>query len=169
MFCCQVVMAEMFKKTRDFSPYHKRQDPQPEIAYVLAMQARGATRTAPLAAAALAAMGVDFVMVGGCALVLRGEAHRCTDLDIVPRPDIDNVDQLTRAIAMLTHEPLEIRAHERIASVRSPYGRIDVCIATAHEEFEGLQARADEIAVATTRIRVACTPDVLRLRERFAA
>jgi GNAT superfamily N-acetyltransferase len=30
MFCCQAVSAEMFKKTRDFSPYHKRQDPETE-------------------------------------------------------------------------------------------------------------------------------------------
>ena len=146
----------------------QRQAPETDSATVR-VERRGASVTAPLAAAALAAHHTQFVVVGGCALFLRSESERCSDLDIVPLVDDENLERPTTALHCLTHEPLVIRADDRIASVRSPYGRIDVCIATGREEFDELDARADVVLVANTPVRVATTEDTLRLRARFEA
>lgn len=124
---------------------------------------------APLAAAALAADGVDFVVVGGCALVLRGLADRCGDLDIVPDPRSDNLDRLRDALQNLGAWalPRDLGVMRNVASATSPFGRIDVMLATAHAEYEALERDADACPFAGVPVRAASEVDVLRLKRRF--
>ena len=46
----------------------------------------------------LADAGVEFVMVGGLAAIVRGSAHVTYDLDIVYRRTPDNIDRLAKAL-----------------------------------------------------------------------
>jgi hypothetical protein len=50
---------------------------------------------------ALTAAGVDFVVIGGIAMVLHGSARLTRDLDIVFAPDAGNLEALGRALLAL--------------------------------------------------------------------
>jgi hypothetical protein len=125
---------------------------------------------APIAAAALVALEVELVVVGGCALVLRDVEAVCGDLDVVPMPDAANLRTLCRALDVLGVRRPSARVIGRrpITSVASPYGRIDLMIETARREYEDLASHASERDVYGVRVPVASIADVLRLRERFA-
>jgi hypothetical protein len=124
---------------------------------------------APLAAAALVADGVELVVVGGCALVISGVADRCGDLDVVPNPDPANLERLGRALdALCASRPSDRAIRDRdVTSARSPFGRIDLLVATARCEYSTLAGRATEHDVAGVRVPIAALADVLRLRARF--
>ena len=125
---------------------------------------------APIAAAALVALDVELVVVGGCALVLRDVQATCGDLDIVPMPDAANLRTLCRALDVLGVRGPSARmiAQRPITSVASPYGRIDLMIETARREYEHLASHASASNVYGVRVPVATITDVLRLRARFA-
>ena len=52
--------------------------------------------------------GVEFVVVGGLAVILHGYVRATKDLDISPRPDGDNYRRLYDALALLGAEPIEV-------------------------------------------------------------
>jgi hypothetical protein len=124
----------------------------------------------PIAAAALAAYGVDFVVVGGCALVLLDRESRCADLDIVPDLTAENMSRLAEALDVLgaTARP-SVRAmvDRPLTSVDSPYGRIDVLVRRALIEYRSLASSATVCRVEDVDVRVASVEDVLRLRTRY--
>lgn len=124
----------------------------------------------PIAAAALAAYGVDFVVVGGCALVLLDRESRCADLDIVPDLTAENMNRLAEALDALgaTARP-SVRAmvDRPLTSVDSPYGRIDVLVRRACIEYRSLASSATVCRVEDVDVRVASVEDVLRLRKRY--
>jgi hypothetical protein len=124
---------------------------------------------APLAAATLVALGVDLVVVGGCALVLHGRTARCSDLDIVPEPGVANLGRLREALGDVGAKPPSAGriGANTLSSVRSIFGRIDVMVATARREYAELAARSSEVRVAGVPVRVAAVADVLRLRAEF--
>lgn len=131
--------------------------------------ASGLGTAAPLAAAALVAFGVELVVIGRCALVIREVADRCSDLDVVPEPGAANLARLCTALRDLGATRLSPRtASERaLSSVMSPYGRIDLMVATARREFRALAVGANDLPVAGVPVPVASVADVLRLRAEF--
>lgn len=124
---------------------------------------------APIAAAALVAYGVELVVVGGCALVIAGVSDRCGDLDVVPEPDAPNLERLCNAIERLGAPRPAMRALSRrqMASVSSPYGRIDLMTETARREYRHLAMHAARHRVAGVPVPVAAIEDVFRLRDHF--
>jgi hypothetical protein len=134
-----------------------------------ALGATGLGTAAPLAAAALVAFGVDLVVIGGCALVLHEVADRCSDLDVVPEPGAMNLTRLCTALDDLGASRLRPRtvSERPVSSVTSPYGRVDVMVATARREYASLLMREADVRVAGVRVRVASVSDVLRLRAEF--
>jgi hypothetical protein len=133
------------------------------------MRATGLGTAAPLAAAALVAFGVELVVIGGCALVLREVADHCSDLDIVPEPGATNLARLCTALADLGATRLSARniSERSLSSVTSPYGRIDVMVATARREYDSLLSGSTEAHVAGVPVPVAAVADALRLRTEF--
>jgi hypothetical protein len=125
---------------------------------------------APLAAAALVAHGVELVVVGGCALVLRDLAATCGDLDVVPEPSAANLIRLGAALdAIGATRPSDRVVRERnVTSASSPFGRIDIMVATARREYASLKVAASTCRVAGVPVRAAAVEAVLRLRTEFA-
>jgi hypothetical protein len=125
---------------------------------------------APIAAAALAAYGAEFVVVGGCALVLLGLQPQCGDLDIVPATSPDNMVRLCEALGALgaTRRPRAASMSERsLTSVHSPYGRVDILVGRARAEYRSLLRRGVTCRVWDVDVRVAAAEDVRRLRARY--
>jgi hypothetical protein len=125
---------------------------------------------APLGAATLVALGVELVVVGGCALLLHDAADRCGDLDIVPEPSAANLDRLCRALGELrVKKPPSARllAANPLMSVSSIFGPIDIMIATAKREYAELARRADRVPVGGVPVPLATVADALRLRAEF--
>ena len=136
---------------------------------VVTPNATGLGTAAPLAAAALVAFGVELVVIGGCALVLREVADHCSDLDVVPEPGATNLARLCAALGDLGASRLNPRtvSARPVSSVTSPYGRIDLMVATARREYDALLARSTEVRVAGVPVPVAAVSDALRLRNEF--
>jgi hypothetical protein len=135
----------------------------------VAANATGLGTAAPLAAALLVAFGVELVVIGGCALVLRDATDHCSDLDIVPEPSETNLARLRTTLRDLGASPLSMQTvgERAVASVTSPYGRIDVMVSTARREYESLLAGSGEVHVAGVPVPVAAVVDALRLRIEF--
>jgi len=55
--------------------------------------------------AALAAEGVDYVLIGGVAVNLHGIVRATEDVDLFLRPDPDNVARLRRALGRVVDDP----------------------------------------------------------------
>ena len=53
---------------------------------------------------ALSRAGVDYVVIGGVAMVMHGSARFTRDLDIVFSPDPDNLERLGRVLVELESE-----------------------------------------------------------------
>ena len=124
----------------------------------------------PIAAAALAAYGVEFVVVGGCALVLLGLQPRCGDLDIVPATSPDNIVRLCAALDTLgatRRLRAESLSEQSLTSVNSPYGRVDILVGRARAEFHSLLRHGVTCRVWDVDVRVAAVRDVRRLRARI--
>lgn len=134
-----------------------------------AMRASGLGTAAPLAAATLVAFGVELVVIGGCALVIREVADHCSDLDVVPEPGAANLARLCTALGDLGATRLRAPtvSARAVSSVCSPYGRIDIMGATARREYGSLLPGSTEVRVAGVPVPVAAVADVLRLRAEF--
>jgi uncharacterized protein YjhX (UPF0386 family) len=86
--------------------------------------------------------GIDFVVIGGFAVIAHGYLRATKDIDIVPRPTAENRDALERALMSIKAQPIEqadIRpdempvqwtsgalAHGGNWALQTDYGRIDV-------------------------------------------
>jgi hypothetical protein len=120
-----------------------------------------------LAAGALAALGVEFVVVGGCALVLLGAADECGDLDIVPERSRDNLARLADALNELGAVPcarLSSLISRSISQFDTPFGRVDVLIQRAEAEYDELSSAGSTCMVEDAAVRVAPLQRVLELR-----
>ena len=127
-------------------------------------------RVAPIAAALLAAWGVDFTIVGSCALVLHGVRTDCNDLDIVPDLAPENIARLYDALRQIATPPvpsLRALSTQSVSSVDGPYGRVDVLADRARAEYESLTARESRCCVEGVEVRIAAIDDVLRLRALY--
>ena len=126
-----------------------------------------------LAAGFLAARAAEFVVVGGCALLLHGWDHEPADLDVVPAPSPANLQRLFDALDELgTVGPIwRPTAHalgtRDIVTRVTPIGKVDVLLGGGRTEHTALAAAATSMRVGRRSVRVAPIDDVLRRRVRF--
>jgi predicted nucleotidyltransferase len=126
----------------------------------------------------LASNGVDFIVVGMMAGVLRGAPLLTADLDLVHRRSAQNVARLLRVLAGLDaiyrHDPRRLRPEE--SHLMSPghqllvttHGDLD-CLGTVGDgkTYEDLLARAPELQVAEgLTVRVIDLPTLIELKEK---
>lgn len=124
----------------------------------------------------LAARDVDFVLIGGLAAQTHGSPRMTNDVDVVPRPEPDNLGRLADALRALDarvlnpgQEDTEIEAamlpRATIWQFATPHGDIDVL----HEvpgaaPYEQLRDRALVVSVGQVRVPVAGRDDLIRMK-----
>jgi hypothetical protein len=124
-------------------------------------------------AAAFLARRADFVVVGGCALMLRGHDHLPPDLDVVPEPSLANLCRLLDGLTALGTVGRERRPNDQallaadILRRTTSVGMIDVLVARGLEDYAALESRATSMLVGESEVRVAAVADVLEMRVRF--
>jgi hypothetical protein len=136
---------------------------------------------------ALLAHEVEFVLIGGFALVFHGRSRATKDVDIVPDPDPANLRRLWRALVSLDASPLEqgdFRPEEMPVpftpgglleggnwAIDTRFGRLDVMQSVdGVESYEDLRSRAvvDEPPELDRPICVAGRDDLVRMKLRAA-
>jgi hypothetical protein len=126
----------------------------------------------------LAAHGVEFVVVGMAAGVLRGAPVTTVDLDIVHRRDVENVKRLLQVLAELRatyrHDPRRLtpteshlmsEGHQLLTTV---HGDLD-CLGTvgAGQSYEDLLGRAPELELGQgVTLNVIDLPTLIELKEK---
>jgi Nucleotidyl transferase AbiEii toxin, Type IV TA system len=128
----------------------------------------------------LTAGGVDFVVIGGIALVLHGSARMTRDLDIVFAPDRGNLEALGRVLVDLQARLRGVRDNVpflpdartldgvALLTLTTPAGWLDV-----HREVDGvpsydvLRGNAERMSLGTFSVLVA-SPDDLTAMKRAA-
>jgi hypothetical protein len=87
----------------------------------------GLGTSAPLAAAALVALGVELVVIGGCALVIREVADRCSDLDVMVATARREYRELVgRATGVrVAGVPVPVAAVADVLRLRVEFGGVD--------------------------------------------
>jgi hypothetical protein len=122
-----------------------------------------------MGAATLVALGVDLVVVGGCALVVHDVLESCGDLDIVPGLTASNLRRLSDALDASggRGSSERVMTERPVTSVESVFGRIDVMTATAAREYGPLAQHSETYWLWGVPVAIAAVPDVLRLRARF--
>jgi predicted nucleotidyltransferase len=128
---------------------------------------------------ALAAHGVDFVVVGGVAVQAHGHGRSTRDLDIVPRPDLFNLSRLGESLAALgarllrSDAPVDVTDPQLLK--RAPlvplvteYGRLDLLNVAqtqgAPRSYDELRARAFEAQIDGRTVAVAGLDDLIRMK-----
>ncbi len=129
--------------------------------------------------ATLVAHGVDFVIIGGLAAVAHGSRRVTRDIDIIARPDSDNLALLQQALTELAAVQLVANSAERpiepadVAMVglgatlhtRSPAGRLDVVGGAAGAApYEALRARSIVSHVGAVEIRISGLDDLIAMK-----
>lgn len=124
----------------------------------------------------LARHGVEFVLVGGMAAQTHGNTRMTNDVDLIPRPDPENLERLAEALRSLDarvlnpgHEDLEVDAamlpRATIWQFATPHGDIDVLHdAPGAVPYGELRERALVIALDEIRIAVAGRDDLIRMK-----
>ena len=135
--------------------------------------------------AALNAAGVQYLVVGGVAVVLHGHLRTTADLDLVIRLERDNVLRAMRALTALGYRPRapvpaeafadqEVRetwVREKGLSVFSlwsslaPTLEVDL-FATEPFDFGEVHARALQVPLETTVAWVVALPDLIALKRQ---
>ena len=126
----------------------------------------------------LAASGVDFIVVGMVAGVLRGAPVTTVDLDIVHRRGADNVSRLLQVLreleAVYRHDPRRLRPQESHLVgaghqlLTTKHGDLD-CLGSVGDEqcYEDLLARAPQLELeAGLAVRVIDLPTLIELKEK---
>lgn len=124
----------------------------------------------------LAQHEVDFVLVGGLAAQTHGNTRMTNDVDLIPKPDPQNLERLAKALRALNarvlnpgHEDLEIGAamlpRATIWQLATPHGDMDVLHeAPGAAPYDQLRERALVIALDDVRIAVAGRDDLIRMK-----
>ncbi len=117
---------------------------------------------------------VDYVTVGGMAVVAHGVVRATIDIDIVPSPDAGNRERLAAALGTLGAQPagepdvaITGALLERDANMRfdTAAGQVDVLAAAQYRRlYPDLRARALEVEVDGVTVVVASRNDLIRLK-----
>jgi hypothetical protein len=124
----------------------------------------------------LAGREVDFVLIGGLAAQTHGSPRMTNDVDVVPRPEPDNLARLAEALRALGarvlnpgQEETEIDAamlpRATIWQFATRHGDIDVLHeAPGAAPYEQLRKRALVVEVGEVRVPVAGRDDLIRMK-----
>jgi predicted nucleotidyltransferase len=123
------------------------------------------------------AHGVDFVVIGGIALIAHGSARNTRDLDIVYATDPANVDALGAALieisARLRGVPDEVPfvpdgrtlRRAQILTLDSDEGWLDLLVAPAGSPpYPELRERADRVTIGGVAVLIASLEDLERMK-----
>lgn len=114
---------------------------------------------------ALVEGGVEFVLVGGLAAVLRGAPTVTYDIDVAPAQDAANLERLVavlRALGAVRYTNPDARVEQFAA----PIAYVDVLRELrAVGGFAALRERADRIAVEDVTLLVGSLDDVIAFKE----
>jgi hypothetical protein len=121
--------------------------------------------------------GVDFVIVGGIAVVLQSMPRFTKDLDICYAPPQENLDALGRVLvalkARLRGVPEEVPfvpdgrtlRQTQIVCLTTPAGDIDLLVnPDGAPGYDALRRRADLMELAGHKVRVASIEDMLAMK-----
>ena len=127
---------------------------------------------------ALVAGGVDFVVVGGLAAVLHGSAAITRDLDITYSPDVENLEQLGRAMVALGARLRGVTddvpfvpdgrtlRRTRVLTLATPEGSIDLLAQPdGSPPYERLKQRAWRTPLAGVEVWVASLEDLIAMKK----
>ena len=133
---------------------------------------------------ALSDAGVDFLLIGGMAAVLHGDAGVTFDLDIVPAHDAENLERLALALRVLearvrapdapsglafdpSPEFFRNLPRDAILNLTTPIGDLDLAFRPSGTSgYEDLKRDAVRIeAAANVSILVASLADVIRSKD----
>lgn len=122
--------------------------------------------------------GVQFVIVGGIALILQGGAHVTTDIDFSFAPDEANRQKLAETMNQIHPKPLGWTSFEpyvitaeklqrtRFLNLKTDIGPIDLLpLPAGIDSFEGLWERADVMDLGDFSIRVASIDDLIAMKK----
>ena len=125
---------------------------------------------------ALAAHGVDFVLVGGLAVQTHGHMRTTVDVDIWPRPDPENLRRLAGALNALRarvlnpgSEDLAIDAtmlpRTELWQFATRHGAVDVLhSAPGAPPYDDLRSHALEIRLGDITVAVAGRDDLISMK-----
>src|SRR5260221_4310988 len=125
-----------------------------------------------LAAAALAADGVSFLLVGSAALWLRSEPVTVADVGVAVKPGLAKLRWLPAALVSLALRPRDVPAPRRLAglpvvTIAISYGRVDRLLDRGRRDWDQLNRGAGQVTVADVNFLVASANDAWALRHRF--
>lgn len=127
----------------------------------------------------LAAHNVDFVVIGGVAVLAHGARRITRDLDIIPAPTPSNYERLADALAELeaVQLPVELELREldptdpfdlaraRLLALDTVAGALDVFNgAKPGAPYDDLRARAIEVSYAGVTVPVAGLDDLIAMK-----
>lgn len=124
--------------------------------------------------AALAEAKVDYVAVGGIALIAHGVVRATLDVDVVPAPSDENRERLRRALVVLAAAPHgepatpvtpELLARDANMRFETDAGQLDLLCATTYRAmYADLRRRAITVDLDGVPVRVASRNDLIRLK-----
>lgn len=124
--------------------------------------------------AALQASGVDYVTVGGFAVIAHGVVRATIDVDLVAAPKPTNLDRLAEALQALDAWPdgepdtpitADLLARDANMRFQSGAGQVDLLGAEQYRRlYPELRSRAIEIDVDGVAVVVASRNDLIRLK-----
>lgn len=118
----------------------------------------------------LEARGIEFALIGGLAVSLRGQPRMTVDVDLVMLADVDRALELVRDIDATPFEPLfpgveEVVARSYILPLRHRTTgiRVDVAIGMSGFERQAVR-RAAPVSIGAVRVPVVATEDLLIMK-----
>ncbi|MFN9368003.1 MAG: nucleotidyl transferase AbiEii/AbiGii toxin family protein [Planctomycetia bacterium] len=118
----------------------------------------------------LEARGIEFALIGGLAVSLRGQPRMTVDVDLVMLADVDRALELVRDIGATPFEPLfpgveEVVARSYILPLRHRTTgiRVDVAIGMSGFERQAVR-RAAPVSIGAVRVPVVATEDLLVMK-----
>ncbi len=123
---------------------------------------------------ALQDAGVDYVTVGGIAVMAHGVVRATLDVDLIPDGSPENLRRLAEALLALGAKPhgepdtpITAQLLARDANMRfdTSAGQVDVLASVAYRDlYPDLRARAEVIALDDVSVVVASRADLIRLK-----
>lgn len=121
--------------------------------------------------------GVDFVVIGGVAVIMQGAARFTKDLDICYSTETENLDRLGRVLVSLKATLRGVEedvpfipdgrtlGHTQILTLHTPEGSLDLLgRPDGSPAFKSLKARADRMRLNGLDVPVASVTDLMRMK-----
>lgn len=117
---------------------------------------------------------MNYVTVGGIAVIAHGVVRATVDVDLIPKPDDANRGRLVAALASLHAHPrgepqtavtAELLARDANMRFDTEAGQVDVLAAVSYRGmYDDLRGRAISISLDDVEVVVASRADLIRLK-----